>query len=214
MTLTVYTFTFNAFSENTYILADETRNCIIVDAGCYEKEEERELIDFIANQKLTPVALVNTHCHLDHIFGVDFLKNYYKIPYWIPEGELVINNGAMTMAQLWGFPKLRTPEPTAFLDKKKGISFGNTHLSILSVPGHSPDHVAFYHAPSKICLNGDVLFHRSIGRSDLPYGNQEQLIRSIRTVMYQLPDDTLVYCGHGNPTTIGEEKKHNPFVKG
>lgn len=213
MPLTIHTFTFNDFSENTYVVADETKQCAIVDAGCYEKEEEQFLIDFIVTEKLTPVALINTHCHLDHIFGVDFLKNYFKIPYLIPEGELVINNGAMLMAQMWGFPKLRTPEPTGFLDKKHGIAFGNTWLEILSVPGHSPDHVAFYHAPSRSCLSGDVLFHRSIGRTDLPYGNHHQLIHSIQSVLYQLPEDTVIYAGHGHPTTIGEEKKYNPFVK-
>jgi glyoxylase-like metal-dependent hydrolase (beta-lactamase superfamily II) len=214
MSLKIHIFTFNAFSENTYILSDETNECVIIDAGCYEREEEQELLNYLKDNQLKPIMLANTHCHIDHVFGVDFLKRTLKIPYLIPEGELGMNNASNMFARMWGFSKVAVPEPDKFLDKEKGLSFGKTHLQILSVPGHSPDHVAFYHAESKVCINGDVLFRQSIGRTDLPNGDHATLIKSIKEVMFQLPDDTIVYCGHGGETTIGYEKKFNPFVRG
>ncbi|GAB4338509.1 MAG: MBL fold metallo-hydrolase [Flammeovirgaceae bacterium] len=213
MALKLHTFTFNAFSENTYVLSDDTHECIIIDAGCYENEEEQELLHYLKDNHLNPLMLVNTHCHIDHIFGVDFLKRTLQIPYLIPKGELKINNTANMFAHVWGFPKMVVPHPDKFLDKQNGLTFGKTHLQILSVPGHSPDHVAFYHPESKLCISGDVLFRQSIGRTDFPDGDHDTLIKSIKKVLFALPDDTVVYCGHGDKTTIGYEKKYNPFLK-
>ncbi len=209
--ISVQKFCFNAFGENMYLLYDETKECVVIDPGCYEKHEKDELSDFIATKSLKVVMLINTHCHIDHVLGNFYVKEKYKVQLGIHPKEEVILRAIPTVAQNYGFP-LYAHTDYDFLLKDK-IQFGNSELSVLFVPGHAPGHVVFYHEGQSFCIGGDVLFRASIGRTDLPYGDHDTLINAIRTVMFALPDDTIIYPGHGSETTIGYEKENNPFLQ-
>jgi glyoxylase-like metal-dependent hydrolase (beta-lactamase superfamily II) len=209
--ITVHSFTFNSLQENTYILADQTSECIIIDPGCYDKREKAILKQFIAEQGFTVKLLLNTHCHIDHVSGNYFVKTTYKVPLLIHELEEQTLRAVQTYAHLYGIHNYEIAEPDQFISEKEVITFGNSSLQILFVPGHSVGHLAFYSAEDKFCINGDVLFRGSIGRTDLPNSNFDTLMNSIFTQLYKLPDETKIYCGHGQPTTIAHEKKYNPF---
>ncbi|MBT32624.1 MAG: MBL fold hydrolase [Thalassobius sp.] len=212
--VTIKFFTNGGFGENTYILSDESKSCIIIDPGCYQKVEEEEIKNYISENNLKVEKIVNTHCHIDHVLGNYTMKKAYNAPIYIPENEVEVLKAVPLFAPMWGFPAYQEQEPDFLIKREqKTIEFGNTTLEILYVPGHSPGHLAYYHKEEKFCINGDVLFRMSVGRTDLPGGNHSQLMDSIRNVMYQLPDDVTVYCGHGDETTIGFEKKHNPFCR-
>jgi hydroxyacylglutathione hydrolase len=211
--MTVTGFTFNPFSENTYVLHDETGECVIIDPGCYEKQEQETLRDFISTNKLKVVLLLNTHCHIDHVFGNKFVADTYQVPFLIHAQDLATLQAVPVYAPAYGFPHYQAAEPSGFLQPGENITFGNSELQVLFTPGHAPGHVVFYHQASQVCLGGDVLFQRSIGRTDLPGGDFDTLIRSIRTQLFTLPDAVRVYPGHGPSTTIGEEKRANPFVQ-
>ncbi len=206
-------FTFSPFSENTYIIYDETKECIIIDPGCYTADERKTLSDFIQNNDLKPVRLINTHCHLDHVFGNRYVSDTYQLPTEIHEGEKSVLASFARVCQQYGIPNVQTPpEPKVFLTEKNTIAFGNTKLSILFTPGHSPASISFYCAKSNFIIAGDVLFKGSIGRTDLPGGNYTTLMESIKNQLLNLPDSTLVYSGHGPVTAIGLERKTNPFI--
>jgi len=211
--MTVTGFTFNAFSENTYVLHDETGACVIIDPGCYDKKEQTTLRDFISKNNLKVTALLNTHCHIDHVFGNKFVVDTYQVPFLIHEADLPTLQAVPVYAPAYGFPLYEPSQPTAYLKAGETVSFGNTQLKVLFTPGHAPGHVIFYNAEAKICMGGDVLFQRSIGRTDLPGGDFNTLIQSIRTQLFTLPDEVKVYPGHGPGTTIGEEKVSNPFLR-
>ncbi len=204
-------FTFNAFAENTYIVYDHTKTCVIVDPGCYDKEEERELTAFISANNLQVSAIVNTHCHIDHVLGNTFAKQTFRAPLWIPPLEEPLLRAVVTYASNYGFHRYADVQPDGFIDISKPFRVGEQNLQVLFVPGHSPGHVAFYHAESKLLVGGDVLFENSIGRTDLPGGDHQTLINSIHQKFFTLPDDVTVYCGHGDETSIGFEKRTNPF---
>lgn len=210
MQMKVQSFTFNSFQENTYVLYDDGGECVIVDPGCYEGEAE-ELHRFIASERLDIKIILNTHCHIDHVLGNYALKERYKVPLLIPELEQEVFQSVRVYASNYGFPSYTEAEPNGYLNEKRTISFGHQELSILFVPGHSPGHIALYHAPQKILIGGDVLFHESVGRTDLPGGNMEVLMNSIHQKLFTLPDETIVFPGHGPSTTIGHEKRFNPF---
>jgi hydroxyacylglutathione hydrolase len=209
--LSVHYFEFHGFRENTYVLYDETREAVIIDPGCYEFQERKSLDDFIAANGLKVKYLLNTHCHIDHVLGNNYVKEKYKVPFLIHETELSLLRAVKTYASNYGFPNYQEALPDGYLTENDLVRFGNTELSILFVPGHSPGHIAFYYAAQKIVISGDVLFQRSIGRTDLPGGNLNTLITSIHQKLFILPDDVVVYPGHGDTTTIGEEKIHNPY---
>lgn len=211
--MTVTSFTFNAFSENTYLLHDETGECVVIDPGCYDKKEQQTLRSFITEQGLKVVLLLNTHCHIDHVFGNQFIIDTYQVPFLIHPDDLPTLQSVPVYAPAYGFPHYQPAEPSGFLKPGENIRFGNTELQVLFTPGHAPGHVVFYHPESQVCLGGDVLFQRSIGRTDLPGGDFDTLIGSIRTQLFTLPDSVRVYPGHGPSTTIGEEKKFNPFLR-
>ncbi|MDW7695889.1 MBL fold metallo-hydrolase [Flammeovirgaceae bacterium SG7u.111] len=212
--ITIQEFTFNAFGENTYLLFDDSRECIIIDPGCYDKVEREELVEFIEEKKLKVSKVVNTHCHVDHVLGNEFAKTKFGVNLYIPEKEQEVLGSVPSYAPVYGFPAYSHAEPDGFLTPDQKLTFGNSSLDILFVPGHSPGHLAFYCKEQKFCINGDVLFHGSIGRTDLPGGNHQQLLNSIKNVMFKLPDDTRIFCGHGPSTNIAYEKKHNPFCGG
>lgn len=212
--VTVKKFVFNPFQENTYVLYDETKECIIVDPGCYQPHEKQELVDFIVNNELKPVKLVSTHSHIDHILGNKFVVTHFGISLHINKEDLETLERVPTYAGAYGFSDFEvSPSPTSYFDLEKGLSFGTSKLDIIFVPGHSPGHVVFYSEQDKFVINGDCLFYGSIGRTDLPGGDHELLLKSIKTKLFTLPDDTLVYCGHGPETNIGFEKMNNPFLR-
>lgn len=209
--LNVQAFTFNPFQENTYILYDDTKECVIIDPGCYEKEEKDELTSFIEINNLKVVELLNTHCHIDHVLGNKFVKEYYKVKLTYHRLEEATHRAVKAYAPNYGFIKYEEALADRFVEEGDKIRFGNTELDIVFVPGHAPGHVAFYNTEQKTCISGDALFYDSIGRTDLPGGDFDTLIKSIHTKLFTLPDDMTVYPGHGPKTTIGREKKHNPF---
>ena len=209
--LQVHSFVFNPFQENTFVLFDETRECIIVDPGCSDENENLELAGFIGQHKLRPKLLLNTHCHIDHVLGNKFVKDTFKVPLLIPPAEEPVLKAAEVYAPNYGFHYYQHQPPSGYLEEDDLVKVGNHPFVVLSVPGHSPGHVAFYNEKNNILIGGDVLFYNSIGRTDLPGGNHEQLISSIHTKFFTLPDPVRVYPGHGPETTIGFEKKTNPF---
>lgn len=208
----IQTFTFNAFAENTYVLYDETGACVIIDPGCYEKHEKKKLQDFILRQELQVKYLLNTHCHIDHVLGNAFVKHTYKVDLYIHRSDEQVLRAVESYAPSYGFAQYEATLPEHFLEEGDTINFGNASLVVLFVPGHAPGHVAFYSQEQQFVIGGDVLFQNSIGRTDLPGGNFNTLINSIRTKFFTLPDDVTVYPGHGGSTAIGMEKKYNPFL--
>lgn len=207
-------FTFNPVYENTYVIWDEDGVCAIIDPGCMDAAEEYELKSFIEGKQLTVDKLINTHCHFDHVYGNKFVADHWGLPLHMHKAEEPILEMAARSCEMYGLPVPgASPEDRVFLTPGETLQVGKIELDILFVPGHAPGHVAFYHAPSKNVIAGDVLFHGSIGRTDLPLADFDTLVKSIKEVMYQLPDDTKVWCGHGPETTIGTEKVSNAYVR-
>lgn len=209
--LTLQRFTFNDLAENTYVLYNTDGLALIFDPGCYYKDEQAELADFIKTKKLRVLQVLNTHCHIDHVLGNYFATSTFKAPLFIPAGEEVVLKAVKAYAPNYGFQQYHETEPHGFLTENTSLTLGEESIRILSVPGHSPAHVAFYIQSHRILIGGDVLFRESIGRTDLPGGDFNTLIRSIHTKLFTLPDEVIVYPGHGPETTIGYEKIHNPF---
>lgn len=210
----VVDFAFNPFQENTYVIYDETNECVIIDPGCYTSEEKKTLDDFIVKNQLKPVRLINTHCHLDHIFGNKHVAEKYGLKLEIHKGELPVLEAAPQVAKMYGIPMPdESPAAEVFLEEGQQLEFGQTKLDILFTPGHSPASISFYNKVDKYLIGGDVLFLGSIGRTDLPGGNFETLIRTIKTQILTLPAETKVYSGHGGPTTVGFEAMNNPFLQ-
>ncbi|HNP20345.1 MAG TPA: MBL fold metallo-hydrolase [Fulvivirga sp.] len=207
----VKSFTFNPFLENSYLLFDETKEGIIIDPGCYEKHEQNQLLKFVDDNKLKIVRLLNTHCHIDHVFGNYFIKNHFNVDLEVHPLDEATLKSVKLYAPNYGFQNYQEATVDKYLNEGDIIEFGNSQLDIMFVPGHAPGHVAFYNTNEKICIGGDVLFRESIGRTDLPGGDHDVLIASIHNKMFKLSDDTVVHCGHGPSTTIGHEKKYNPF---
>ncbi len=206
-------FTFNVFQENTYILYDETNEAIIIDAGCMKADEQKKLVNFMEDKQLKPVKLVNTHCHIDHVLGNEFVLNKYNIPLYLHKDELITYKETKRWTLMFNMPDLFIPENVNFMDETSEITFGNSKLSCLLVPGHSIASVAFYCKEQNFLIGGDVIFYMSIGRTDLPGGDLTTLLQSISTKVFTLPNETIIYSGHGEPTTVGFEKQHNPYTK-
>lgn len=209
----IQAFEFSPFQENTYIIADDVTNeAVIIDPGCYEQAEKEALGRFIESHKLNIKYLLLTHSHLDHVFGVAYVKRKFNIKAYLHESDMVIFNDVPTRCAIYG---LRGFEPSTideFLKEGDQFRFGNTVLDVIFVPGHAPGHVAFVNHAERYVVGGDVLFNGSVGRTDFPYSNHADLINSIRNKFFTLPDDYVVYAGHMEPTTIGQEKRTNPFV--
>jgi hydroxyacylglutathione hydrolase len=202
---------FNPFAENTYILYDETGECIIVDPGCNNETEEKALSDFISSKKLTPKKLINTHFHIDHVLGNQYVADKYKLTLEMHEQGMFFFEKQDQIAKTYGIHYKGSPNPGNFLKEGDVIEFGNTKLNIIHVPGHSKGSICLHEPESQNLIVGDVLFRDSIGRTDLPGGEHEVLLSGIRNKLFVLPAETRVYPGHGPSTTIGYEKDHNPF---
>lgn len=211
--ITIKTFTFNPYRENTYLLINEERDCIIVDPGMHNNAEETELKTYIESNNLRPVLLLNTHCHVDHVLGNKYVYDQWNLEPNFHEGETATLIAVTNYAPQMGFRYEPSPIPQTFIQENDIINFGTHRLKAIFAPGHSPAHLCFYDEDSKSLIGGDVLFQNSIGRTDLPGGNHELLLNNIKTKIYTLPEDTTVYPGHGPSTTIGYEKKNNPFVR-
>lgn len=210
--ITIQGFTFNPFEENTYILFDETKECVIIDPGCSNPSEQEKMVDFIKSEELKPVKLLNTHCHIDHVFGNSFIAKKYNLGLEIHKEDLQTLHSLPQVSHLYGLNAEESVEPSVFLNEGDKITFGNSSLDILFTPGHSPGSICFVSHADKFIIGGDVLFYGSIGRTDLPGGNHEALISNIKEKLFVLEDDFAVFSGHGRATSIGFEKKNNPFL--
>jgi glyoxylase-like metal-dependent hydrolase (beta-lactamase superfamily II) len=211
--ITIQKFVFNTFMVNTYLLYDETKECIIIDAACFEEPEKKQVSDFIFGNKLKLTRNINTHCHVDHVLGNDFIASAYGIlpeyhkasaPFFIPLREV----GAG-----FGYKIGNIPPAKGYFGDGDLIKFGNSELKVLYTPGHADGSVCFYQPDQRFVITGDVLFRESIGRTDLPSGDYDILMKSIKEKLFTLPDDVVVYPGHGPETTIGYEKLNNPFIR-
>lgn len=205
-------FTNNPYQENTYILFDETGECVIIDPGMETASEQNAVVNFIRANKLKPVLLLNTHCHIDHVLGNKFIFDQYGLKPKFNIGELPLLEAVPSYAPGMGIRYEVSPIPDEYLPETGTISFGNTELTLIFAPGHSPAHLCFYDKKDNILIGGDVLFRNSIGRTDLPGGSFEELIKNIEEKLLTLPDDCTVYPGHGPHTSIGFEKQTNPFL--
>jgi hydroxyacylglutathione hydrolase len=214
MKLQTHVFTFNPFQENTVLVWDSQKNTLIFDPGCYTKEEEFTLTNFIEINELKPVALLNTHAHIDHVLGNQFVKSKFDVPFLLGENEVSTLNAVAQYAHLYGFEGYKlSPQPDQLVKDGEWLFFGEMSFQVKFCPGHSVGHVVYYFESEQFVINGDVLFQGSFGRVDLPGGDLETLKHSIHTQLFTLPDNTVVFCGHGSKTTIGKEKRQNYILQ-
>ena len=210
--LKIKSFVFSPIQENTYLLYNEFNNCAIIDPGCYFDDEKNNLVGFIKKSGLQPQMLLNTHCHLDHVFGNKYVAETYGLTLQLHPKEKPVLEFAPTSGLMYDMPFDNYTGDFIFFKEGDTILVGEDKLTVVEAPGHSPGHVCFYCKPQNFLIGGDVLFKRSIGRTDLPGGNHQTLLNSIREKLFVLPDETIVYNGHGPATTIGEEKRENPYL--
>ena len=212
--MNIKSFVFNPFYENTYLISSKKGNCLIFDPGCYEPYEMEELDSYIQMEGLKVNAIINTHCHIDHVLGNEYLKNKYSVPLKIPINEKEVFASVPAYAPQWGMAGYQHAEVDDYLEEGSDLVMDEIAFELIEVPGHSPGHLMFYNKVGKVVIGGDVLFRESIGRTDLPGGNHTDLLQNIQDKVYTLPDDVVVYPGHGPSTTIEHERKNNPFVRG
>lgn len=211
--LTIKRFEFNPFRENTYVISDDTGECIILDPGCQEPEERDLLLEYIGESQLKPVKIVNTHGHIDHILGVAFLHDHFKLPFLIHRLEKPLLKASIAQGEFFGLEVQTPPEPTDFLTEGDTVTFGNSVFGVIHIPGHSPGGIVLLDEDQQCMFTGDVLFQGSIGRTDLPGGDYDSLVSSIRQKLLVLDPEIRAYPGHGPDTTIGIENKSNPFFQ-
>lgn len=209
--LQIKTFEFSPIQENTYVLYNEHKECVVIDPGCYSDDEKSELSDFIEKMGLLPKMLLNTHCHLDHVFGNRYVAEKFGLTLHIHRDEEYVLEFAPKSGLLYNLPFDNYSGKRLYLAEGDILKLGNDELRVIEAPGHSPGHICFYCAAQHFIISGDVLFNGSIGRTDLPGGNHQVLLQNIREKLFTLPPETVVYCGHGPETNIGQEKKYNPF---
>lgn len=205
-------FVFNSFQENTYLLYDDSGKCIITDPGMSNRQEQEQFSTFLHEHKLTPEAILNTHCHVDHILGCKYIKDSYGIPFYFHQEESRILEKAEDFGAFLGLEVETPPPPDKFVAGDAVFYFGNSSLKLLHVPGHSPGSIALYSEADRFVITGDALFNGSIGRTDLPGGDYATLIASIQTQLMTLPRNVRVFPGHGPSSTIGQEYDTNPFL--
>ena len=204
---------FNPIQENTYILWDESGECIVVDAGNISAREDNRLVDFITEQGLKPVMAVNTHGHFDHLAGVEHLRRTFDVPFAMSGKDAFLLEAAPASARMFGIGEIAAPAKIDVdLATLEELHFGNTTLKVIPPPGHTPGHVSLYNEEMGVVLTGDTLFRESIGRTDLPGGDYSWIMRSILDKLIVLGDEVKVYPGHGEETTIGHESLYNPFI--
>lgn len=213
--LKIKKFVFNLFAENTYVVwCDQTNECAVIDPGCYNESERNELKEFIEKYELSVKYLLNTHCHIDHVLGNSFVKDLYDPRYLVPEKDRVLLENFSHQTAMIKMDVEDPPIPEEYLGENTELKLGDIVLRFLFTPGHTPGEVCIYFVDEKICITGDVLFQGSIGRTDLWGGDFDTLMDSIETKLMTLDDDVKIYPGHGSSSTIGEERKFNPFLTG
>ena len=210
--INVHDFAFGPFQENTYVLWDETKECIILDPGNSNTSENKKLSHFIEEKQLTVKRLILTHAHVDHISGNRYIFDTYGLLPEVHKDDVYFIEKQLPTANMYGIPVEQSPMPVSFINEGDVIKFGNSELNTLHTPGHSPGSISYYSLEDKFIIGGDVLFYGSIGRTDLPLGHHDTLIKSIKEKLFPLGDDMKVYSGHGMPTTIGFERMNNPFL--
>ncbi len=210
--LHIKSFTFNPFQENTYLLYDDAGEATLIDPGCYEVAEQLELLDFITDKKLKVTQLINTHCHVDHVLGNAWAKKTFGIPLGIHPNEVPVLKSVEIYGPNYGFNTYQSTEADYFLSVEEKLKVGKETLTMLFVPGHSPGHLVFYHSQSHQAIVGDTIFRGSIGRTDLPGGIHQLLLSKIKSELLTLPEETVLFPGHGPSTTVKFEKANNPFV--
>ena len=210
--LKIKSFTFNPYQENTYLIFDDSKEAIIIDPGNYEAYENESISKFIDENKLQLKKIILTHCHIDHCLGNKYLNEKYGAELLIPFDERDLYKNVENIATLFGFANYSHLDENEYLKEKDKIEFGNIKLDVLFLPGHSPGHLAFYFKNDNLCFSGDVLFYNSIGRTDLPGGDHDTLINSIKNKLFLLNPNTIIYPGHGQKTILKNEMKDNPFL--
>lgn len=207
----VFREVFSPIEVNCYIITGDGEKCIVIDCGCYDADEEKRLADLLEEKGLTPVMLIDTHCHLDHVFGNGFMLRRYGLRPWFHKGDSDNYRNAPAHAMMYGLTMESQPEPEGYLTDGEIVKAAGVSLRVIAVPGHSPGGIALYSRDGGILFTGDALFAGSIGRSDLPGGNHKELLKSIREKLFVLPADTVVYPGHGPLTTVRLEIEQNPY---
>ena len=210
--LKIKSFTFNPYQENTYLIFDDSKEAVVIDPGNYEAYENELISKFIDENKLQLKKIILTHCHIDHCLGNKYLNEKYGAELLIPFDERDLYKNVENIATLFGFANYSHLDENEYLKEKDKIEFGNIKLDVLFLPGHSPGHLAFYFKNDNLCFSGDVLFYNSIGRTDLPGGDHDTLINSIKNKLFLLNPNTIIYPGHGQKTTLKNEMKDNPFL--
>lgn len=206
-------FVFNTFLVNCYLLWDSSGEAVIVDAACYSKAEQEQVASFLTENRLTLVRNINTHCHIDHVLGNGFIEERYGIlPEYHKDGEHFFVT-AKEIGLSFGYTLDRIPEAKGYLQENDLIRFGNSELKVLFTPGHAAGSICLYSEKDHFVITGDVLFRETIGRTDLPSGDFNLLMNSINTRLFTLPEETVVWPGHGPETTIGYEIRNNPFIR-
>jgi hydroxyacylglutathione hydrolase len=212
--MTVHSFVFNGFQENTYLLVDDNKKGVLVDPGCYSRNEEAELVDFIREEEIDLLAILGTHAHIDHVLGNNMVMEKFKVPYYLHQDDLATLKAVPNYAHVYGFEGYKpSPSPTNILKGGEVLTFGEMTFDVIHAPGHAPGHVVYYSKTHKLLVNGDVLFKGSFGRTDLPGGSMKVLKETIIKKLFSLPEDVVVLTGHGEPTTIGEEKHTNYILQ-
>ncbi len=207
-------FEFNPFDENTYLIWDEeTRETAVIDPGCYFQEEENEIEDYISNENLIIKYIINTHCHIDHIFGINFFVQKYNCDYYAPEKDTELLENANEQAKMMGLNFNSEIKLDKLITEDLILNLGNIKLTFIYTPGHTAGEFCIYNEKEKICLTGDVLFKQGIGRTDLWGGDYNTLMDSITKKLFTLPDEVVIYPGHGDKSEIGFEKSNNPFFR-
>ena len=208
---TLQAFVFNFASENTYILYNENKNAWIVDPGNFTEKETEAIDHFIKDQQLNIVRIVLTHAHIDHVMGLQWAVDNFKLPVTMHEDDKEVLDLLPMSGSRFGITVKPVTAEFHFISENDELDFDGEKFKIYHVPGHSPGSVVYHNESQKFVISGDVLFQGSIGRTDLFKGNYEQLISGIKTKLFVLDPETQVFSGHGNPTTIGFEKDYNPF---
>lgn len=211
-TMKLKTFRFNPIQVNTYVLSDDTKQALIIDPGNCNHEENSELLNYIEQEQLTPLAVVNTHPHIDHIMGNQFCVNHFHCLLLMHENALPIYNKAHIYAAAFGLDAIECPAPSRLLRENDKISYGNQTMKVLYTPGHADGSICLYDETNRMVFVGDVLFAGSVGRTDLPTGSATLLLQNIKEKLLVLPDETNVFCGHEISTSIGQEKSNNPYL--
>jgi len=211
--LSIHSFCFNPFQENTYILYNEQKEAIIIDPGMYTQEDYDQFDHFIKTSGLQPTLLLNTHCHLDHVFGNNYISEHYQLKAHFHSNEQVVLDRLPEASAKWGIPANAYKGPVQYIEDNSKIPFGKDQLKVLLTPGHSPGSVCFYIEAQDILIGGDLVFMDGVGRTDLPGSNPLDLIKSIKNKILPLPDQTKIYSGHGPATSLHRERIHNPYLQ-